>query len=768
MSDLSKKVTDLSPEQLELLKKKMGQRTVKNKNVRSNLTIVPIDSKDGCFPLSWSQERLIGNSRNFITGIIRLQGMLNQDALKQSIEVVTKRHKVLNYVFYLKDDTYVQVMQENSAPFFEAADIEGHHGEKGFDLHEFFEEEIKSISWDLEKGPLFKLKLLKSGEREHFLLVKANSLVFDAASMDIFINDLACFYRYSSGENASKPANLPVQYGDYASWQRSVNDEKYVKLQAYWRNKLKRLNDAGRISGENSGKCSDKSDSVLNCGAQDKVPFQILPDMLRELRDTARREGVTLYTLLLSVYYCLLYKNNGIKEVCIGSYAENRSMVEIESMVGSFDSEIAFVIDFSDNMNFRELLQSVRDEVLETYTYQNVPSDVSQGQNNEDLSISSLRPGNMFLLNMKSPYLKEVGGLTLELLESDFRMPDKNMVLSLKEEGQGLKAVLLYNPQIIKEQTALSIADNFLYVLREVIKNPGIGLTELKINNEGRENFSEIEEILIGIWKEVLNCDRVGVNDNFFEIGGNSLRLVRMQEAIEKIYPGKLSIAKLFSYPTISGLASYLEGENKDSDDEEMKVPIKLLPLPLDFFVSDDDENEDIVLKASISDEVKDDLLAVSDDMEIDCIDTLLAIYIYLLSETIGEQQITVQTMIGGNELVYPLSMNMENITDFSELFTGVHKKRISADESDTYPLKLAGSMQLNKTENSIMTMFTGKEVSKDELLENYDIIFKILDSSSGIDITCEYNAKRLKKGKMEELLSDYINLIKTLIERMI
>jgi hypothetical protein len=753
MENLSKKAAKLSSEQLELLKKKVSEKAIKNEN--KNSKIVHFESEDGSYPLSFNQERLwlAENSglNPIVAGMIKLQGQLDSEVLEKSVSAVKQQHKVLKHVFGSNDRLHTQKIKEDSAPSFEREQCSD---QKDFDIQEFITTDIKGTTWDIGNGPLLKIKLIKHSEKEHFLFVKAHPLVFDVASITIFLNDLIyCYEQYCDGKEPEWD-KAAVQYLDFAYWQRKVcSQDMHSKLQNYWSNKL------NKISSVNIEDVQiQPTEETL-----DPVSFQVSADILKELKVMARREGVTLYILLLAAFFCLRYKYDEKQQACIGSYTSTRNSVELEQMIGSLETETAFLINLSDNMNFRELLNIVRDEVLETYTYPYIPIL----ENEPDKPVSRA----MFLLNSEPAYKKEVKGLMAELIESYQKQAFKDMILSLQENEQELRGKLMYSGKLSEENAAIKMTENFLHILKEIIKNPGVGLSDIKIkvkNESKEENYTEIEERLIAIWKDVLNCDWVGVNDNFFEIGGNSLRLVRVQEAIEKIYPGKLTIAKLFSYPTISGLAAFIEGETGASDDTEMNVPVALLPLPLDYFINEGDENEDIVLKASISEDEYDNLLMVSKDIEIDVTNILLAIYVYLLSETIGQQQITVQTMINNNELVYPLSMNMENITDFSELFNAIYKKTTGIQESDTYPLKLAGSMQLNKAENSIMTMFTNQEVTKDGFMQNYDIIIKLKQDSNDVSISCEYNAGRLKKDKLEELLSDYTNLIKILIERMI
>lgn len=772
MENLSKKAAALSPEQLELLKKKISEKVIKNK-LETHKKIMPYKSRDGCYPLSgiqqgfWDDGIKSGNglrSLDSITCMVMLKGRLDFESLEKSIITVSKRHKILNYVFRSNDNINVQAESQSPGLYIESADIEGKYLEKKvFAAERFIAEDLKNTSWNLEKGPLVMFRLLAAFDGEHYLLIKAHPLIFDVPSINVFLNDMACFYECYSTGKGSELEDLQVQYGDYACWQRELWSEgMYSKSLDYWGKKLDRM-----------ALCKPYSSEGTNTGANENtlgmVSLQILPDVLKELKLMCRREDVTLYTLLLTAFYCLLYKSDRQKEICIGTLAESRNSVELEKLIGPFENEIAFLINFTDNMNFRELLKNVRAEVLETCTYQDFPLAWAQTEpGGEKISLNSPVCRNMFLLNNETAFLRNSGDLTARVIYGDYWLNGKAVVFSLKETDQALVGTLKYNDNLLNEETIQRMKENYLYILEEVIKNPGIALSDLKISNYQQESYTEIEEKLITIWKEVLDCDRLGVTDNFFEIGGNSLRLVRMHEAIEKIYPGKLTIAKLFSYPTIAGLAAYIEGKVIDNSTEDMSVTVPLLPLPLDFFINGDEENEEIALKANICDEVWDKLQEVASDIGIEEIDALLAIYIYLLSETIGQQQITVQTMINGNELVYPLSINMENISDFGELFKKVSADRLNASESDTYPIKLAGSMQLNKTENSIMSMLTNQAVEKAEFLENYDIIMKIDDKSETISILCDYNSKRLRKEKVEELLSNYTNLIKILIERMI
>jgi hypothetical protein len=183
-----------------------------------------------------------------------------------------------------------------------------------------------------------------------------------------------------------------------------------------------------------------------------------------------------------------------------------------------------------------------------------------------------------------------------------------------------------------------------------------------------------IENQLTAIWQEMLKCDRVGIHDNFFDLGGNSLLLVLMSSRVNGLYPGKVEVTDIFAHPTIAKLAQFIETGKETGiiKPEELAFPLEYFTEPGEVLGSAGDDQGELLFKFQIDEPQLDKLAKIAGRLEIELPELLLGAYLYLLAEVSEQQVIVVQTMITGSDTVFPLRIDLNEIVEMPGLERGI------------------------------------------------------------------------------------------------
>ncbi len=272
---------------------------------------------------------------------------------------------------------------------------------------------------------------------------------------------------------------------------------------------------------------------------------------------------------------------------------------------------------------------------------------------------------------------------------------------------------------------------------------------------EVKKPSNEIEEKLLSIWREVLDGEEIGVTDNFFDRGGNSTLLVQMAARVEAEYPDIISLANVFSCPTIAELAEYIK-KNSSS-----VLSASAIILPSEYFNVSEEEAEEI-FEFGIRPELSEKLLLLSNKAGVEIEDIFLGTYIYLLHKITGSESITVQTMLNQQNTIRPIAIDFQDVSDTKQLFCMVEEKRKMKDISDEYSLDDLGPINGNTDNLSVLPLFYAKNLldMNIRLTDVYDIVFEANRETDRITFLCEYNGKRLSKQKVKEIISQYLSLI--------
>ncbi|MEG4197827.1 amino acid adenylation domain-containing protein [Microcoleus sp. Pol12A5] len=432
-------------------------------------------------PLSFAQERLWffdqlepGNPFYNLCGAVRVTGQLNAEALRQSIEKIIERHEVLRTAFAGGEKEQIQVIFD--AKIFPLPLIDLSHcspEEREKEAQKMSAEEA-DLPFDLTQPNLLRAKLLRLSPTEHTLLLSAHHIIFDGWSLGVFLRELAAFYEVFTNKNLASLPPLPIQYADFATWQRQQMQGEILETQlTYWKQQL-----SGRAAVLNLP--TDFSRPAVQSYKGGRQLFE-LPERLTEaIRQLSRREKTTVFMTLLAAFNTLLYRYTGQEDILVGSPIASRNSSETESLIGFFVNTLVLRSDLTGNPTFRELLNRVREVALGAYAHQDVPFEklVEELQPNRDLSHSPLFQV-MFAFQNASEFALELPDLSLNCQQIHSGTANFDLTLELEATGTGIRGWFEYRLDLFESATIARMAGHFQNLLEGIVANSSARLSDL-------------------------------------------------------------------------------------------------------------------------------------------------------------------------------------------------------------------------------------------------------------------------------------------------
>ncbi|HEX2094370.1 MAG TPA: amino acid adenylation domain-containing protein, partial [Longimicrobiaceae bacterium] len=331
-------------------------------------------SRDRPLPLSFAQQRLWfidrlqpGSAAYNIPAALRLTGWLDVAALERSLTEVVRRHEALRTVFAADGEEPVQVVRDAAPAVVPVAELrhltrEAREAEL---RHLAVEEALRPF--DLAAGPLLRTTLVRLGEEEWALLFTLHHIVSDGWSMGVLVREISELYAARTEGREPALPELPVQYADYAAWQRAWLSGGVLEAQlAYWRERLGGAPPLLELP-------TDRSRPLVQGDRAASLPFRLDADASRALRALARREGATLFMTLLAGWQLLLGRYAGVEDVSVGTPIAGRTRLETEGLIGFFVNTLVLRSDLSGDPSFGGLLARVREATLGAYAHQDLP-----------------------------------------------------------------------------------------------------------------------------------------------------------------------------------------------------------------------------------------------------------------------------------------------------------------------------------------------------------------------------------------------------------
>ncbi|MFZ0317833.1 MAG: amino acid adenylation domain-containing protein [Candidatus Sulfotelmatobacter sp.] len=422
-------------------------------------------------PLSFAQQRLWfldqlepGKSYYNVSFALKLDGLLNLPALESSLNEIARRHEILRATFTTVAGEPVQVITPQlrlELPVIDLSplpeeecqlrirDLAGIEAQKPFDL---------------TAGPLLRLLLLRTREREHLLLPTFHHIVFDGWSVGIFTEELTNLYEAYSNNRSSPLPELPIQYADYTLWQRErLPGESLEQLVSYWKRQLR---DAPPVLEMPT----DFSRSANQAVSSASYVITLPPSLSDSLKQLSRQEDVTLFMTLLAAFELLLYRYSGQKDVVIGSSIANRTRAEIEGLIGFFVNTLVLRTDFAGQPSFRQLLERVKTVTMEAYAHQNLPFEklVEELQPERSLGHTPLFQVMFALQNQPRLSTKPA---SIQIIPLDFESGAAKFDLTfvMMDTDNGLRARMEYNAALFQPETIRQMLESFRTLLESAV-----------------------------------------------------------------------------------------------------------------------------------------------------------------------------------------------------------------------------------------------------------------------------------------------------------
>jgi amino acid adenylation domain-containing protein len=448
------------------------------------LPVEPV-SREGKLPLSFGQQRLWflhrlhpSSSAYNVSFSIHFTGALNVPALAQTINEIVRRHESLRTTFVESDDGPRQVIAPEKSITVPEVDLRGvtNLEERAQQLAQKIVIQEAQRPFDLAQRPLVRVSLLRLSEQECVLNMSLHHIVCDGWSMAKLSAEMFQIYQSFSKGKPSPLSDLRIQYADFAHWQRQrLLKGDFEKDLTYWRAQLadapptvELLTDSPRLVG--------------GCHSSARVSHALPTSLHEELKALGRREGATLYMVLLSCFYSLLSRYSQQTDICIGTPIANRGQSECEPLIGFFVNTVVMRANLSGDPSFRTLLQQIRELSLSAYAHQDLPFEqlVEALQPERSISHAPLfQVAFSFEDALAAPL--EIERLKVSVSEAESGTAKFDLLLTMRENDAGLNAVFEYNRDLFNAVTIEQMAAHFDQLLAGVVADPEQRLSSLAL-----------------------------------------------------------------------------------------------------------------------------------------------------------------------------------------------------------------------------------------------------------------------------------------------
>ncbi len=433
--------------------------------------LVPV-SRDQKLPLSFAQQRLWmldqlepGSPLCNLPSAVRLTGNLDIAALEETFTEILRRHESLRTTFAIIDGEPVQVIAEARDFKLSITDLSD-HSEQELEAQRLINKEAER-PFDLAAGPLMRASLLKLSDSDHIAMLTMHHVIADGWSMGVLVNEVAMLYRaFAAGERVPF-ADLPIQYADYAAWQRNwLQGETLERQLNYWKQQLDGAPALLELPTDNP-----RPPVQTFNGATEAIMLPV--ELSSQLTELSRREGATLFMTLLAAFKLLLHGYTGQQQIVVGTNIANRTRGETEGLIGFFVNSLVLHTSVAGGPTFTELLGRVREVCLGAYAHQDTPFDklVEELQPERNPAYQPLFQVLFALQNIPVSDL-EMPGLELQMMGNEAQTAKFDLNLSLFDSDQGLQAGFEYNTDLFKRETIQGMVQKFKRLLEAIVASP--------------------------------------------------------------------------------------------------------------------------------------------------------------------------------------------------------------------------------------------------------------------------------------------------------
>jgi amino acid adenylation domain-containing protein len=477
------RLAGLSREQRAILFEQIRKRKEKERAAAPPAGIPRRPADLAPLPLSFAQERLWfidrlqpGLAAYNIPQALLVRGEASPAVLAALLGEIVRRHEVLRTTFREVDGRPVQVIAPVGSWSLPLVDLSALPAAvRGAQSQRLAQEEADR-PFDLAVGPLLRATLLRLAPDEHALLLDMHHIVSDGWSMGVLVREISALFAAARSGAPSPLPELPVQYADFAVWQRGwLRGETLERQLAYWRQKLAALPATLDLPTDRP-----LPSERTYAGGRLQIPFT--PGFERELAAFARRHEATPFMVLLAGFQALLSRMTGQEDLAVGSPIANRNRAEIEPLIGFFVNTLVLRGDLAGEPSFAELVARVRRTTLEAYAHQDLPFEqlVEELRPERHLAVNPLFQV-LFAVQNAPMGAMELPGLTLEPLPFETLTAQFDLELSLWDFGAGLVADIAYSTELFDAPTPRRLASHLEHLLRVAMEDPGRPVAEAQL-----------------------------------------------------------------------------------------------------------------------------------------------------------------------------------------------------------------------------------------------------------------------------------------------
>jgi amino acid adenylation domain-containing protein len=424
----------------------------------------------------WFLTQLEGQSATYnISVALHLTGRLNETALQRAVITLIQRHDSLRLSFPKVNEEATVQINEIYNPL------------SVTDLSELSEQDLVTecivnhvqTPFDLSYGPLLNVHLFKQGPQEHFLLFKMHHIISDAWSMAVLVRDWSQLYNAYTQNQTPKLAKLPIQYPDFAAWQRNWLQGEVLEQQlAYWSDKLEGAPELLELPTDYP------RPPVMRYFGQHQHSI-LGSELTRGIKQLSQQQGVTVFMTLLAAFNVLLFRYSGQTDLLVGSPIANRTQYQTEDLIGLFVNTLVLRTFVSGEQTFPELLKQVRQTALEAYNHQDIPFEylVEQLNPTRSLSYSPLFQV-MFVLQNAPLDLPKLSDLEIAFFEPEKPTAKFDLTLSIVEQGDSFVCDWEYCTDLFHSETITRMSEHFHILLEGILNSPEQSLSQLPLLTE--------------------------------------------------------------------------------------------------------------------------------------------------------------------------------------------------------------------------------------------------------------------------------------------
>lgn len=557
---------------------KLAQAIEKVRLAGGGAKVIPHQPEQHRIPASLMQERLWYLEKMYPGRVVyhapsahRLFGLINEAAFERAFNEMVKRQAALRTRFEREGQMVYQCVEDDvRVTLFPAEDLSRlPAAERGAVLQSRLDA-LTAQTFELEKAPLFRVHVFRLAEDEHVLFFMPHHIVWDGWSFDLFYSELAGLYAaFCEGQPNPLP-ELSVTYGDFSVWHREwVKGPEYAAQVEYWRQRIRETGLPAPLPTDKPRSAKMSGEGATEWVSLDKRTTDALHDM-------SQAASTTLFVTLLSVYAVLLYEYARLSKLAIGTPVRARDALELEPIMGYFNNLLLLHLDVDPDERFDSFLNRVKSIVIQSFSYPDVPLE----QLTRELPGSAAKTGTplyqaLFSFQDARQRIQRWGNLRHEAVMLFQRGATEDMGMWFLESEKGLYGGVTYNTDIFESSTAQRFTQRYVEIATHLVANPNARISDLVAANAVRAAVhpsqvlpsasedaavpyvapaSDLEVHLAGIWQRVLGIDRVGVHDNFFDLGGNSLQAVTVVLEMEKETGLAVDVDQIFANPTIAGV----------------------------------------------------------------------------------------------------------------------------------------------------------------------------------------------------------------------